>query len=79
MGVVHIRNQFKKQHPEVELHEGRLVYKCCREIRIQMPWQEGKVYHGYNTITEEHEDWLCIRQAKDYNFSQLQRIIGLRV
>jgi len=76
MGVIHIRNQFQKEYPDAELCEVRKVSQCCREIRIQMPQSESRVFYGYNTITGEFETWLCISPNKDYNQTQLQRVKG---
>ena len=70
------RQQFLKAHPEVILAECRLCSQCCREVRLDMPTEAGKLCSGYNTLTEEFEYWLCIQASKDYNRSQLQRVLN---
>ena len=50
------------------------VYKCCREIRIQMPGVKGKIYYATNFGVTEEEAWLCIKVTKDYNYNIMQRV-----
>jgi len=50
------------------------VWHCCREIRICCPNELGKIYDGFNTITEEKEYWMCIKINKNYNDNIMQRI-----
>lgn len=52
------------------------LWKCCREIRIQMPSEKEVIYSGLNTLTEEHEDWLLIKLNKDRNFHIMQRVFS---
>jgi translation initiation factor 2 alpha subunit (eIF-2alpha) len=74
MGVQSIRNHFIKNNPNVSLGECVSVQDCCRDIRIQFPSELGKVYSGFNTITDESEEWLCISIAKDGWKTKLQRV-----
>ncbi len=77
MGVTSVRNQYLKKNPSATLGITRVVRQCCREIRIQMLSVAGKIYEGYNTLTEEFEVWLCISPSQDYNHTQLQQILRI--
>ncbi len=50
------------------------VWKCCRQIRICMPNELGKIYEGLNTLTNEYEYWICIKLNNNYNDNIMQRI-----
>ena len=50
------------------------VKNCCREIRIGLSYQEGKIYDSFNTNTNELEYWLCIKSHKNFYDSVMQRI-----
>ncbi len=54
--------------------KAQTVSKCCREIRISCPNELGKIYEGFNTLTEEKEYWMCIKVAKNFNDNIMQRL-----
>jgi hypothetical protein len=51
------------------------VWKCCREIRIQLPNDLNEIYEGFNTITNENEKWKLICKKTNYNYNIMQKIL----
>lgn len=56
----------------------QMAGKCCREIRIQAPHKAGTLYSGFNTLTEEQELWLCLKEKWDFNNSIMQKLTPVR-
>jgi hypothetical protein len=44
--------------------KAQTLSKCCREIRIGRIKEVGDIESGYNTITNQHEKWVCIKIGK---------------
>lgn len=51
------------------------LWKCPREIRIQMPSKIGQIYEGYNEQLEVNQKWMLIKTSKDYNNNIMQLIL----
>lgn len=71
----HYRNKFLKEHPNAQLREVKPLWRCCREIRVGFSNKVGEISEGWNTDTSEKEIYLCIQVAKDYNYSQMQKVV----
>jgi len=79
MHVNHYRNVIECKYKFIEFGKCLPIKQCCREIRLgSESYQEGEIYSGYNTLTEELEDYLCIVKSKKAENTQMQRIRGLR-
>ena len=50
------------------------VMNLCREIRICMPNEVGKVYDGFDTDKNERQYWVCVKATKFIPSNIMQRI-----
>ncbi len=51
------------------------IEDCCREIRLgATPCQVGQVLKGYNTLSDEYEEWQVIQVNKKEQRSKVRRI-----
>lgn len=48
---------------------------CCREIRISCPNELGRIYDGFNTLTNQKEYWMLIKISRNYYDNIMQQIL----
>ncbi len=50
------------------------IANCCRMVRLCPPSQVGQIVSGFNTNTEELEEYITLKIHPDGNRSIVQRI-----